>query len=162
MLKDNYHHYWTHIWNKVSSMSMLLTHYLKSESCFMQHGGFILAYIASTYYVINLYHHFILVNLNYNYYTENDGTNVLLRMPGLVKNYSFCVLLLSWYKNNELWDFLSTLKDHAMPLPGWPNFWIYATLPNNEESFACCIVRQILTVSNTIIIVICLWLLLPK
>ena len=76
-------------------MSTLLTNYLKSESCFMQHGGFILAYIASTYYAINFYHHFILVNLNYNCYTENDGTHVLLRMPGrLVKNYSFCVLLL--------------------------------------------------------------------
>ena len=53
-------------------MSVLLTHYLKSESCFTQHGGFMLAYIVSTYYVINFYHHFILVNLNYNNYTEND------------------------------------------------------------------------------------------
>ena len=127
-------------------MSMLLTHYLKSESCFMQHDGFMLAYIFAMYYVIFFYHHhIILVNLNDNNYTENDGTCVLLRMPGLVKSYSLCVLLLPRYKNIDLWDFLSALKDHAMPLPGWPIFWIYATLPNNEESFAYCVVRQVLT-----------------
>ena len=51
-----------------------------------------LTYIVFTYYVINFYHHSILVNLNCNNYTENDGTCVLLRMPSLVKSYSFCVL----------------------------------------------------------------------
>ena len=72
---------------KISSMSMLLTCYLKSESCFMQHGRFMLAYIVFTYYVINFNHHFILVNLNYNNYTENDGTCVLLRMRKLFVSY---------------------------------------------------------------------------